>query len=126
MLTGWGDTILIEPVIRSFYKKLAAAGPAPEITIAGNWIRNFPYAQAAYIRGLCPNILSLNDLTRFDFIVNFIPAQLIILISSYRPCGEAVPWPIIFFINNIVFILQLFQNIFYSFLVHIKSQYNLF
>lgn len=76
MLTGWGDTILIEPVIRTFYKRIAAKGKAPEITIAGNWINNFPYHQATYIHSLCPNILSLNDLKQYDTIINFIPAQL--------------------------------------------------
>ncbi|MGV8056579.1 MAG: glycosyltransferase family 9 protein [Smithellaceae bacterium] len=76
MLTGWGDTILIEPAIRTFYKKIAASGKEPEITIAGNWINNFPYSQAPYIHNLCPNILSLNDLREFDVLVNFIPAHL--------------------------------------------------
>jgi ADP-heptose:LPS heptosyltransferase len=76
MLTGWGDTILIEPVIRAFYKETAAVGDAPEITIAGNWIRNFPYNQAPYIHNLYPNILTLNELRYFDVIVNFIPAHL--------------------------------------------------
>lgn len=76
MLTGRGDTILIEPVIRIFYEKIAASGKAPEITIAGNWINNFPYSQAPYIHNLFPNILSLNDLREFDVLVNFIPAHL--------------------------------------------------
>lgn len=76
MLTGWGDTILIEPAIRAFHKKISASGKAPEITIAGNWINNFPYGQSSFVSDLCPNILTINELKEFDILINFIPAHL--------------------------------------------------
>jgi ADP-heptose:LPS heptosyltransferase len=75
MLTGWGDTILIEPALHAFFDQFSCGHRAPEITIAGNWIKNFPYRNSPYIKDLVTNILSLNDLLRFDIIINFIPAH---------------------------------------------------
>jgi hypothetical protein len=75
MLTGWGDTILIEPALRAFFNQFGSRSRAPEITIAGNWIRNFPYPDSPYIKELLANVLSLNDLLRFDIIINLIPAH---------------------------------------------------
>lgn len=76
MLTGWGDTILIEPVVRAFFHKHSINSIPPEITIAGNWIKNFPYKNSGYVRNLVPNILTVRELMNFDVLINFIPSHL--------------------------------------------------
>ncbi|MDD5153985.1 MAG: glycosyltransferase family 9 protein [Desulfovibrionales bacterium] len=75
MLNGWGDMILIQPALRALYKKTIAKGDSPYITLGCNWIRNFPYPGAPYVTDLRPNILSLRELSTFDFLVNFIPVN---------------------------------------------------
>lgn len=75
MLNGWGDMILIEPALRAFYQKGAAAGIPPLITIASNWMQNFPYPHVPYIHHVCPNIMTLKEFCNFDIIINLIPAN---------------------------------------------------
>lgn len=75
MLNGWGDMILIQPALRAFYAKAALSGKAPHITVGCNWIRNFPYPDAPFIQDVRPNILTLEELGRFDLLVNLIPVN---------------------------------------------------
>ncbi|MDD5450996.1 MAG: glycosyltransferase family 9 protein [Desulfovibrionales bacterium] len=75
MLTGWGDMILIQPALAALYKKTMVKGDPPYITLGCNWIHNFPYPGAPYVTDVRPNILSLRELSTFDFLVNFIPVN---------------------------------------------------
>ncbi|MFZ5994602.1 MAG: glycosyltransferase family 9 protein [Thermodesulfobacteriota bacterium] len=75
MLNGWGDMILIQPALKALYEKAVAKGDPPYITLGCNWIRNFPYPGAPYVTDVRPNILSLRELSTFDFLVNFIPVN---------------------------------------------------
>lgn len=75
MLNGWGDMILIQPALKALYKKTIAKGDPPYITLGCNWIRNFPYPGVPYVTDVRPNILSLQELSAFDFLVNFIPVN---------------------------------------------------
>lgn len=77
MLTGFGDTILIEPVVRAFHQKFFSNSEHPGISIAGNWIASFPYSRAPYISKVHSNILSLKELMAYDVLVNFIPTHFI-------------------------------------------------
>lgn len=52
MLNGWGDMILIQPALRSFFKKANSSGAIPKITIACNWIHNFPYPNVPFIQNV--------------------------------------------------------------------------
>ncbi|HUT43968.1 MAG TPA: glycosyltransferase family 9 protein [Desulfobacterales bacterium] len=72
MLNGWGDMILIQPALRSFFKKANSSGAIPKITIACNWIDNFPYPNAQFIQEVRPNIMTLKELSKFDLLVNLI------------------------------------------------------
>ena len=72
MLNGWGDMILIQPALRSFFKKANSSGTIPRITIACNWIHNFPYPNAQFIQEVRPNIMTLKELSEFDLLVNLI------------------------------------------------------
>lgn len=72
MLNGWGDMILIQPALRSFFKKANSSGAIPKITIACNWIHNFPYSNAQFIQEVRPNIMTLKELSEFDLLVNLI------------------------------------------------------
>ena len=75
MLNGWGDMILIQPALRSFFKKATSSGAIPRITIACNWIHNFPYPNAQFIQEVRPNIMTLKELSEFDLLVNLIPVN---------------------------------------------------
>lgn len=75
MLNGWGDMILIQPVLRTLYRKSASGGNPPRITIGCNWIHNFPYLNVPYIQHVCPNIMTLKELCNFDILVNLVPAN---------------------------------------------------
>jgi ADP-heptose:LPS heptosyltransferase len=75
MLNGWGDMILIQPALKALYKKTMAKGDPPYITLGCNWIRNFPYPGVPYVTDVRPNILSLRELSVFDFLVSFIPVN---------------------------------------------------
>ncbi|MCK4467350.1 MAG: hypothetical protein KAU60_03250 [Desulfobacterales bacterium] len=75
MLNGWGDTILIQPALQAFYKKNASFNEPPHITLGCNWIHNFPYPNAQFIQKVCPNIMTLKDLSEFDLLVNLIPVN---------------------------------------------------
>jgi len=75
MLNGWGDMILIQPALRSFYKTIASMSTPPRITLGCDWIHNFPYPNAPYIHHIRSNILTLTDLCSFDVFVNFIPVN---------------------------------------------------
>ena len=72
MLNGWGDMILIQPALRAFYERAAASGDPPKITLACNWIHNFPYPEVPYVQAVRPNILTLKELCLFDLLVNLI------------------------------------------------------
>lgn len=75
MLNGWGDMILIQPALRSFFKKANSSGAIPKITIACNWIHNFPYPNSQFIQEVRPNIMTLKELSEFDLLVNLIPVN---------------------------------------------------
>src|SRR4030042_2242330 len=75
MLNGGGDMILIQPALKALYKKTIAKGDPPYITLGCNWIRNFPYPGVPYVTDVRPNILSLRELSVFDFLVSFIPVN---------------------------------------------------
>lgn len=75
MLNGWGDMILVQPAFRALYEKAASAGQPPRITLACNWIHNFPYPDSGYIHGIRANILTLKQLCEFDILVNLIPVN---------------------------------------------------
>ena len=72
MLNGWGDMILIQPALRSFFKKANSSGAIPRITLGCNWIHNFPYPNAQFIQEVRPNIMTLKELSEFDLLVNLI------------------------------------------------------
>ncbi|MEA3428371.1 MAG: hypothetical protein U9Q84_03970 [Thermodesulfobacteriota bacterium] len=73
MVNGWGDVILVQPAIRLLYEEIAKTGTAPSITLAGGWVKNFPYLNASYISDIRPNILTLDDLRSFDIMINLAP-----------------------------------------------------
>ncbi|MBN2255457.1 MAG: glycosyltransferase family 9 protein, partial [Deltaproteobacteria bacterium] len=75
MLNGWGDMILIQPALRNFFNMICAGGTPPHITVACNWIRNFPYPSVPYIQDVRPNILTLSEYCSYDIVVNLIPAH---------------------------------------------------
>lgn len=75
MLNGWGDMILIQPALRSFFKKANSSGAIPKITIACNWIHNFPYHNDQFVQEVRPNIMTLKELSEFDLLVNLIPVN---------------------------------------------------
>lgn len=75
MLNGWGDMILVQPALRAFYGKIASTWRPPRITIGCNWIHNFPYPGVPYVHHVCPNIMTLEELCRFDILVNLVPAN---------------------------------------------------
>ncbi|MCG6533115.1 MAG: glycosyltransferase family 9 protein [Syntrophales bacterium LBB04] len=67
---GWGDTILVQPVLRLFYEHVARSGDPPELTIAGSWISSFPYSDAPFISRVIPNHITLVNIRRYDAIIN--------------------------------------------------------
>jgi len=75
MLNGWGDMILIQPALRAFYEKTISSGDPPRITLACNWISNFPFPGVPYIQDIRPNILTLKELSAFDLLINLIPVN---------------------------------------------------
>jgi len=70
MFTGWGDTILVQPVIRYLYEQGTARGTPPTITLAADWIHNFPYAHSPFIARIRPNVLTLADFLGYEVFVN--------------------------------------------------------
>ena len=74
-LCGWGDMIMIQPALAALCRKDNGAGEPAKITIGCNWIRNFPYRDARFIRDVRPNIMNLAELFRFDLLINMIPAH---------------------------------------------------
>ena len=75
MLNGWGDMILIQPALRTFYEKASSSGDPPQITLGCNWMHNFPYPGEPFIHDIRPNIMTLQDLGAFDLLVNLIPVN---------------------------------------------------
>ncbi|MBW1895110.1 MAG: hypothetical protein JRI91_15675, partial [Deltaproteobacteria bacterium] len=75
MLNGWGDMIHIQPALRTFYEKAVSSGSPPWITLGCNWMHNFPYQGVPYIQDVCPNIMTLKDLSEFDLLINLIPVN---------------------------------------------------
>ena len=75
MLNGWGDIILIQPALGAFYERAASSGDPPKITLACNWIHNFPYPDVSFIQNVRPNIMTLKELSKFDILVNLIPVN---------------------------------------------------
>ena len=75
MPNGWGDTILIQPELRDFYRMVASSGTPPHITLGCNWIHSFPYRDVPYVHDLRPNIMTLNEFCSFDILVNLIPVD---------------------------------------------------
>jgi ADP-heptose:LPS heptosyltransferase len=72
MLNGWGDMILIQPALRAFYERAASSGDPPRITLACNWIHNFPYSDVPYVQTVRQNILTVKELCSFDLLANLI------------------------------------------------------
>lgn len=70
MFNGWGDTILLQPAFRALYEEASRGGEAPSITLACNWVKNFPYPEAPFIHAVRPNVMSLGELCRYDVLVN--------------------------------------------------------
>lgn len=75
MQNGWGDMILIQPALRAFHEKAASRGKNTRITVACNWMHNFPYRSVTYIDEIRPNILTLEEMISFDLLVNLSPAN---------------------------------------------------
>ena len=73
MVNGWGDMILVQPAFRLLYEEIARTGDAPRITLACDWVKNFPYLDAHYISGVRPNILTVRDLRNFDIMISLAP-----------------------------------------------------
>ncbi|MFP4037986.1 MAG: glycosyltransferase family 9 protein [Desulfobacteraceae bacterium] len=69
---GWGDCILVQPVYRALYEKVSETGEAPEISLAGSWVKNFPYKGASFISKIIPNHMTLDELANYDVIVNLV------------------------------------------------------
>ncbi|HUV49878.1 MAG TPA: glycosyltransferase family 9 protein [Anaerolineae bacterium] len=67
---GWGDTILVQPAFRLLYEEITKTGERPKITLAGSWIKNFPYPDVPYIYEIRTNHVTLKELRRFDIIIN--------------------------------------------------------
>lgn len=73
MFTGWGDTILVQPAFLALYEEVTKTGGAPKITLACDWIKNFPYLDAPYISRIRPNVLTFDELRDFDIMINLTP-----------------------------------------------------
>lgn len=67
---GWGDMILVQPAFRLLYEEITKTGEPPELTLAGSWIKNFPYPNTPYISEIRANHITLKELRRFDIIIN--------------------------------------------------------
>jgi len=73
LFSGWGDLILMQPAFEALYSKYAANGSPPQVTIACNWVDNFPYPDAPFIDNIRTNIMTLKDFCTYDAIINLMP-----------------------------------------------------
>lgn len=73
LFSGWGDLILMQPAFEAFYSKYAANGSPPHVTIACNWVDNFPYPEVPFIEKIRANIMTLKDFCTYDAIINLMP-----------------------------------------------------
>lgn len=81
MLNGWGDMILVQPALHALYLKGRSKGKPPRITLGCNWIDNFPYPDAPFIAQVRPNIMTFEELRRYDIVVN-------LMAVNYRRSAE--------------------------------------
>ena len=73
LFSGWGDLILMQPAFEVLYSKYTVHGSPPHITLACNWIDNFPYPDAPFIDDIRANIMTLKDFCTYDAIINLMP-----------------------------------------------------